>query len=239
MQSDSATKLLLALILVCLVILIVQGLGGSEGLGAGWGRYQVTGMRAGAPVLIRTDTVTGQVWKLELRGGRDTWVAFHEPDAEGGEGNGSEAAGREPGGSASGSATTERDIVEPPGAPPLPSEPPRASPEVLAALPSPPSAAGKTSAEQIDQFAKALKNPKLPVDMRTWVAKQLGSIDEPASTDALLDAAGSDEPRVAAAALRALAGRNDERVRSVARRAHSGGAAEVRSAADALLQSIE
>jgi hypothetical protein len=80
MQPDSATRILLALILVCLVILIVQGFtGGAER--ANVGRYDVTGMRVGGPVLVRTDTATGQTWKLELRGGGNTWQEFREPDA--------------------------------------------------------------------------------------------------------------------------------------------------------------
>ncbi len=78
MQPDAATRILLALILVCLVILIVQGFP-DRGAVAG-GRYSVTGMRAGAPILVRADSATGRVWKLELRGdSADTWVALREP----------------------------------------------------------------------------------------------------------------------------------------------------------------
>lgn len=112
MQPDSVTRALLALILICLVILIVQGVS-EGGFQPGWGRYSVTGMRAGAPVLIRTDTVTGQVWKLELRGGGDRWVPFSEPDAETGRG-----AAHESGSQLSRTEGGERDIVEPPDAAP-------------------------------------------------------------------------------------------------------------------------
>jgi hypothetical protein len=79
MQSDSVTRLLLAGIFVCLVILVGQGMrsAGSEGAG----RYSVTGLRAGGPILVRVDTVTGRVWKLELRDASDRWVEFREPVA--------------------------------------------------------------------------------------------------------------------------------------------------------------
>ena len=75
MGSDPVARVLLGLILVCLAILVAQGFATS-----GAGRYSVAGVRAGAPLLIRTDTVTGQVWKLSLRDS-DSWVAFREPVA--------------------------------------------------------------------------------------------------------------------------------------------------------------
>jgi hypothetical protein len=121
MQPDSVTRALLALILVCLVILIAQGVS-DRGFQPGWGRYSVTGMRAGAPVLIRTDTVTGQVWKLELRGGGDKWVAFTEPDAEP-----VQSAARESASSQTRKAVVDREIVEPPASP-SPAPPDRARP---------------------------------------------------------------------------------------------------------------
>src|SRR5262245_44279305 len=86
MQADSTTRLLLAGILACLIVLIVQGLGSGASLhGApleegGVGRYRVFSTRAGNPLLIRTDTASGRVWRLELRGGRDRWIELIEPD---------------------------------------------------------------------------------------------------------------------------------------------------------------
>ena len=55
MNQDVTTRLLLLGILLCLIALVVQGFAGSSDVG----RYTLTGMRAGAPVLIRTDTATG------------------------------------------------------------------------------------------------------------------------------------------------------------------------------------
>ncbi len=84
MQSDAATRILLASILLCLVILIVQGFTGA-GLPADQiGRYSVTGLRAGGPILVRADSATGRAWKLDLRGGGapDHWVEFRESAGE-------------------------------------------------------------------------------------------------------------------------------------------------------------
>jgi len=251
MPSDSATRVLLALILLCLVILVVQGLTDDGGFDTGWGRYQVTGMRAGAPVLIRTDTVTGKVWKLELRGGGDRWVAFHEPEPGEGEGGEPEQVSRESGAKPTRTASAERDIVEPPGAPPLPDAPPRASQEVLDALPPPSGAAGAGAAagstgsrpgaqgEDLARLADALGNPELPADMRAWVAKQLGQVDDPAATTALIEALSAAEPEVVEASLRALAGRDDARIPSALEQARASDDPDVRRAAEGVADSLE
>jgi hypothetical protein len=42
-------------------------------------RYSVTPLRAGSPVIIRTDTVTGESWKLELRAGGERWARIPNP----------------------------------------------------------------------------------------------------------------------------------------------------------------
>lgn len=76
MQSDPVARVLLAAILACLAVLVARDLAGDAPRG---GRYSVVGVRAGAPLLIRTDTATGRVWKLSLRDS-DAWVAFREPD---------------------------------------------------------------------------------------------------------------------------------------------------------------
>lgn len=245
MPSDSVTRVLLATILLCLVILVVQGFGDDGGLDTGWGRYQVTGMRAGAPVLIRTDTVTGEVWKLELRGGGDRWVAFHEPETGDREGGEPEQATRESGDKPARSASAERDVVEPPGAPPLPDAPPRASQEVLDALP-PPSAAARDEAaagaqpeaqgDGLVRLAEALGNPELPADMRAWVARQLGQVDDPAATTALIEALAAAEPEVVAASLRALAGRDDDRIPAALEKARASDDPDVRRAAERALE---
>ena len=78
MQSDPATRILLASILLCLLILVAQGFTGARGSGVG--RYSVTGMRAGGPILVRADSVTGRAWKLDLRAASDRWVEFQDPE---------------------------------------------------------------------------------------------------------------------------------------------------------------
>jgi hypothetical protein len=85
-QPDPAVRILLAAILVCLAILIAQGFAGPAARGSDReiGRYSVTGLRAGGPMLVRTDSVTGRVWKLELRGDTSAWVEFREPGAASG-----------------------------------------------------------------------------------------------------------------------------------------------------------
>lgn len=78
MQSDAATRILLASILLCLVLLTVQSFIAGRAPDPSIGRYSVTGIRAGGPMLVRADRVTGRVWKLELRSASDTWVEFRE-----------------------------------------------------------------------------------------------------------------------------------------------------------------
>jgi hypothetical protein len=78
MQSDAATRILLASILLCLLILVVRGSTGERGPEVG--RYSVTGMRAGGPILVRADSVTGRTWKLELHGSGERWVEFRDAE---------------------------------------------------------------------------------------------------------------------------------------------------------------
>ena len=78
MQSDAATRILLASILLCLLILIVQGL--TDERGSAVGRYSITGMRAGGPILVRADSATGRVWKLDLGNAAARWVEFRDAE---------------------------------------------------------------------------------------------------------------------------------------------------------------
>jgi HEAT repeat protein len=223
MQPDSATRILLALILLCLVILIVQGFSGAgDPLERGWARYSVIGMRAGSPLLIRTDGATGQVWKLELRGG-DRWVAFQEPDDAQ-----SHPTRRESSTEPAEPGDAEVEVVEPPGAPRLPSEAPRAAAEVPEVLPPP---GTSSSLADVPDFAKALANEALPSEMRVWVAGELASVDDPSSTEALVQALGTPDVEVVLAILQALEGREDPRVRSAAEKALTHADPRVRSAA--------
>ena len=71
MGSATWTRALLGVLAVAVAYLVVRDLqrGGSQ-------RYVVTPLRPGAPVLIRTDTVSGQSWKLELKAGRIVFDGF-------------------------------------------------------------------------------------------------------------------------------------------------------------------
>lgn len=215
--ADWITRLLLAGILVLQVGLVVQGRGGSQS--PVLGRYQVMGMRAGAPVLIRTDTETGQVWKLELRGGGGLWVPFSEPDAEGE----SQASGRESQ-DAGESAAVRREIVEPPGAPPVP------KPQLV--LPAPPVPSTASPAAQPEQEIVALRtaitNPELPIEMRVWAAQRLVSMDDPRAGQALIEALGDPDAAVAFAAVEALNESDSPEVREALEKLREAGDETVR-----------
>lgn len=83
MQSDGVTKVLLAAILLCLVLLVGQQLTGisraSAPAAASKGRYdvQLANMRKGGPLLIRADLETGVVWRKGLMSD-GPWVIVDE-----------------------------------------------------------------------------------------------------------------------------------------------------------------
>lgn len=73
MHSDLATRVLLASILLCLLVLLGQSMGllpsaGSAVVVPETGRYliEVAPHRRGELLLVRTDTVTGLVWRKAL-----------------------------------------------------------------------------------------------------------------------------------------------------------------------------
>jgi hypothetical protein len=204
MSSDPVARVLLALILACMLVLVFQGFGNAGDAGRLLGRFQVIGMRAGAPVLIRTDTESGQVWKLELRGGGNQWIPFTEKEAEQ-EGGDERASARES--QTREVARVEREVVEPPGAPSAAEAPPPA-----ATPGETPASASPVLQEEIESMADALANPELPNDMRTWAADQLGRMDAPDSTTALLAALNDPDPEIVLAAIDALRGRDDPRI---------------------------
>jgi hypothetical protein len=196
MDRDPLVRFLLFGILAALVALVVK-LGESGGgvplVGGGSvARFALDATHAGSPVMFRLNTQTGQTWKLELRGGNDTWKPIREPD----------------------------DDAAPPGAlatprvPPPPVRPPVAparteAPAAAAPAPVP----GREGPEwDVEALARALENTELNLDLRTWSAGRLALLDEPRSTDALLAAQADDEPKIVAAALEALKGRNDPRI---------------------------
>ena len=83
MQSDSVTRVLLAFIVVCLLLLLAQGAGTggtSEGSAPSSteGRFKVfvQPMKGGA-LLVKADTATGMVWRKSLTGD-GPWVLVDE-----------------------------------------------------------------------------------------------------------------------------------------------------------------
>jgi hypothetical protein len=192
MQTDTTTRLLLAGILVCLIVLIVQGYG--SGAGTVPGRYLMMATRAGTPILIRMDTATGRVWKQELRGGRGRWVEFQEPGEE-------EAP------------ETAKAPPEPVEAP-VPQEARIAIPREQAPAPATPAAGqpGASDGTDLENFAKAVRSDHVPVDIRVWAVTQLSRIHEPSSTEILLEALEDEEPRVVTAAIAAVGTRDHDGV---------------------------
>ena len=80
MQSDSVTRVLLAFIVVCLLLLLAQGAGTSDGGAPSStdGRFKVfvQPMKGGA-LLVKADTATGMVWRKSLTGD-GPWVLVDE-----------------------------------------------------------------------------------------------------------------------------------------------------------------
>ena len=70
MDANAFTKVVLSLILGLLVILVVRGFDGAASGDAGIGRYhfELHSLRRYGSVLLRHDTVTGEVWALQKFG---------------------------------------------------------------------------------------------------------------------------------------------------------------------------
>lgn len=77
-MGNAQVRWLLILILACLLFLVVRNL-----MRGDTGRFSVVPLRAGSPVIIRTDTATGESWKLELRAGGERWLPIPDPGAGG------------------------------------------------------------------------------------------------------------------------------------------------------------
>ncbi|HXK25711.1 MAG TPA: hypothetical protein VMS55_23780 [Myxococcota bacterium] len=73
MGADRLTRGLLLAILACLLFLVTRDLRRGDA-----GRFSVTPLRAGSPVLVRTDTATGESWRLDLRAGGERWVPIQD-----------------------------------------------------------------------------------------------------------------------------------------------------------------
>lgn len=212
MNGDTTTRLLLIGILVCLIALVAQGFGGSSG---GAGRYTLTGIRAGAPVLIRTDTKTGEVWKLELRGGGGVWQLFGEPGSADGE---ADDASAETGALLDVTdPARDDDLVAAAELPRLDEPERRRGPKVNFAKPSPkptppPKPHQPSQEEKLQSFIDAVGREDLPPEIRVWSVKQVAQSDDPRSTDVLLAALDTKDATVRAAVIEALSARDDPRV---------------------------
>jgi hypothetical protein len=83
MQTDSYTKVVLTLILLCLVVLLVHGFAGAPGSAEAIGDGQeaerahyavkVVPQRRGRPTLLRWDTTSGRVWGMKNLMGQDSY----------------------------------------------------------------------------------------------------------------------------------------------------------------------
>ena len=98
MKTDLTTRVLLSAILLCLVLLMVQQRRVAEPVeGTVAGRYVVFPVKSGQkPVLLRADTVTGEIWRADGVP-RDThWVPYGPPslpeEGEAAESEGPQAA---------------------------------------------------------------------------------------------------------------------------------------------------
>lgn len=65
--------------------------------------------------------------------------------------------------------------------------------------------AGGLSKADVEVFVEAINKPGLDSDVRVWATLQLGAVDPDLSVPPLLDALGSDDPLIVAAAVQALA----------------------------------
>jgi hypothetical protein len=187
----------------------------AQGFGDSAGRYTLTGIRAGSPVLIRTDTATGEVWKLELRGGGGTWQRFSEPGAGGGAEHDDSAAAT---GSRQGPTGPARDdeLAATAELPRLDEPERRRGPKINFARPSPrptpPPPPRQAPEEDIESFLDAVTREDLPPEIRVWSVKQVAQSDDPRSTDVLLAALATQDASVRAAVIEALGTRDDPRV---------------------------
>jgi hypothetical protein len=192
MPTDAVTRALLTLILACLLILVVQGF-----TRCGQGRYQVVALGSEAPPLVRIDSETGALWKLESRDDGSRWIPIAGPD---------EARG-------AARAPSPRSATAGSGA--SPSSPSQPAPPATSAAPGAPRGpAPPPTEEDVELFLEALADPELPPDVRAWTASQLAGIGGTEVTEALLTALGDASAEVVAAAAAALAQRRDPRIES-------------------------
>jgi hypothetical protein len=217
-NHDRALHVLLGLILVCLVLLVAQGFGLGVRAGEDQGSYRVNLIKAKPTWLMRVDTVTGRVEKLEIPDG-ERWVTLGEPEPDlagiGGEG-----------------------LDQPPPLAEAPPEPARRM-----AVPRPPQPAPTPAPAQTEVTALvAALGPDNPREIRTWAAGLLGSYVAEApetSRPALIEALGDPDASVVVAAARALGRSRDPESLAALESLASHPDAKVRAAAREAIASHE
>ena len=79
MKTDLTTRILLAGILLCLGVLVIQGM--DAGVAAQSGRYEIEIIKSRRQeiAMVRTDTATGRMWRSENYPKDPRWVLIAEP----------------------------------------------------------------------------------------------------------------------------------------------------------------
>jgi hypothetical protein len=120
-MSDGYSRALLSLITLLLLVIVAQELGllsGSFGSGRAEereARFSVVAIRApGGPVLIRTDTATGKVWKRNVRDEQAGWALLEEEPSEAGDESASSGTGASPSPQAAGAELKGSAVASPP-----------------------------------------------------------------------------------------------------------------------------
>lgn len=186
MPTDVVTRALLTLILACLLVLVIQGFTRCDK-----GRYQVVALGSEAPALVRVESETGALWRLESGDDDNRWIpiaSLHELRGAG--------RAHSPKGSTAASATNPPTATQP-------------APPATGAARGP---IRPLTEEDVALFLEALADDDLPPDVRVWTVGQLAEIEGAEVTEALLTALGDRSAEVVAAAALALARRRDPRV---------------------------
>jgi hypothetical protein len=200
MNDDTTLRAILALILACLVVLVIQSFrSGGEG---GQGPYRISIIKSRSePWLMRVNTETGQVEQFMMRGDR-RWVTLGDVPAGIDD---FEDTGEEMDDSGIDGAALEEEAAPPPpqrAETPAPPAPPTPAPAVAA----PALAEQADTQADLDALVHAIE-PGNPREIRVWAAGLLGTYlpDAPADTMAALTGVLDDsDPRVVAAAARSL-----------------------------------
>jgi hypothetical protein len=213
MSADPALRVLLTLILVCLLLLVAQGFG--MGRGEGQGPYRVSVIKSGKPWLMRVNTDTGQVERLQLKARDPRWVALGEMEIDLADLEEGAAAGTESDEGPAGSFAPR----------------PRAADAPLEVAPE----------AELEALVEALQ-PDNPREIRAWAAGILGSYAAEAperSVPVLIGALDDPDPAVVVAAARSLGRSGDPGALPALRRLEGHSDAEVQTAAREAVANLE